>query len=128
MLVAKLISNMLVSGDFSNYFSKLPSALECAEPIVVAEGPLERESRIDGEERGSVSVVVMVVRDVAADAEAVAVAAEAWLRACDWELAGTAGSWRVVGVDTAASHFKERDSSGRFVWQFEADVTVVRSV
>lgn len=128
MLVANLISNMLVSGDFSNYFSKLPSALECAEPIVVAEGAFERESRIDGEERGIVPVTAMVVRDVSADAESVAIAAERWLRSCDWEQNSEAGHWRIVGIDTSAPFLKARDSSGRYVWQFGVDVKVVREI
>lgn len=128
MLIANLISNMLVSGDFSNYFSKLPSALESPEPIVVAEGPFERESRIDGEERGCVPVTVMVVRDVSADAESVAIAAELWLRSCDWERNGEAGYWRIVGIDTSAPFLKVRDSSGRYVWQFGVNVKVVREI
>ena len=126
--ISSLVSKALLSGDFSNYFSKLPSALDCEQPIVVCEGAYQRESRIDGEERGRVPVTVMVVRDVVAEAEGVAAACERWLRNCDWERDAEAGGWRIVGIDTEAPRFKERDSSGRYVWEFTANVTAVRSV
>lgn len=110
MRIASLVSKWLVAGDFSNYFSKVPSVLECAEPIVLAEGAFVRDSRIDGEERGAVAVSAMVVREVAADAEAVAIACEQWVRSFDWERDRDAWPLRVVGVDTTAPCFKERDS------------------
>ena len=128
MQVSSLISKALLSGDFSNHFSKLPSALDCEQPIVVCEGPFERESRIDGEERGTVPVTVMVVREVASEAEGVAAACERWLRGCDWERDAEAGGWRIVGIDTTAPRFKVRDSSGRYVWEFQVDVMAVRSI
>ena len=126
--IASLISSALLSGDFSNHFSKLPSALDCEQPIVVAEGAYQRESRIEGEERGRVPVTVMVVRDVASEAEGVAAACERWLRGCSWERDAEAGGWRIAGIDIEAPRFKERDSSGRYVWEFTVDVTAVRSV
>ena len=59
---------MLVSGDFSGCFSTFaPSAADEPEPVVLVEGPFARESRIDGEERGTVPVSVLVVRETAAD-------------------------------------------------------------
>ena len=128
MRIGFLISKALIRGNFSVYFSKVPSALECPEPIVVAEGVFERESRIDGEERGTIPVTVYVVREVSADAEAVAIAAEQWLRSCSWEPDSEAWPWRIAGIDTSAPHQKERDSSGRYVWQFNVLVTAVRSI
>lgn len=128
MRVGFLVSKALMRGDFSVYFSKVPSALECPEPIVVAEGAFERESRIDGEERGTVPVTVYVVRDVSADAEAVAIACEQRLRGCSWEPDSEAWPWRVAGIDTSTPHLKERDSSGRYVWRFDVEVTAVRSI
>ena len=129
MSCADCIRNLLVAGGFSELFSKSsPSALDCAEPIVVREGAFARSSRIEGEERGSAPVTVMVVRETAGDAESVAVACERWLRCCDWEHSAEDGGWRIVGIDTSAPAFKERDSSGRFVWEFQVDVTAVRSL
>lgn len=70
VLVANLIKNMLVSGDFSGCFSTFaPSATDEPEPVVLVEGPFERESRIEGEERGTVPVSVLVVREDAEEAE-----------------------------------------------------------
>lgn len=129
MSVADSIAKMLVDADFSSCFSKVcPSALDCAEPIVVLEGAFERESRMADEERGAVTVTVLVVREVAADAEGVAAAAELAVRRADWEPYADADGYRIVGIDTAAPAFKERDSSGRYVWAFEAECTVVRSL
>ena len=123
-----MISKALVASDFSNYFSKVPSAVECAEPIVLLEGAFERVSRIEGEERGTVPVEVLVVREVSADAEAISIACEQQVRRYQWELANEAWPWRVVGIDTSAPAFKERDSSGRFVWAFTVTVTVARAI
>ena len=124
-----MIGKCLASGGFSNTFSTFaPSALDCAEPIVLVEGAFERSTRIEGEERGAVPVEVLVVREVSADAEAVSIACEQCVRHWQWELANEAWPWRVVGIDTSAPCFKERDSSGRFVWRFEVSVTVARSV
>ena len=84
VLVANLIKNMLVSGDFSGYFSTFaPSAADEPEPVVLVEGPFTRESRIDGEERGIVPVSVLVVREDAEEAESLALALEAFLRGAD---------------------------------------------
>ena len=127
MSCADCIAKLLVAGGFSSLFSKSsPSALDCAEPIVVAEGEFRRTSRIDCEERGNVSATVMVVREVSRDAEEAASACEKWLRSCDWEACAEDGGWRIAGIDTAPPRLKERDSSGRFVWEFQVDVTAVR--
>lgn len=129
MSCAESIEKLLVDARFTSCFTKvLPSALDCAEPIVVVEGAFSRKSRMAEEERGSVAVTVMVVREVAADAESVAVAAELVVRRADWEPYADAGTNRIVGVDTTAPAFRERDSSGRYVWAFDVACTVVRSL
>lgn len=129
MSCAESIKKLLVDAHFTSYFTKvLPSAHDCEEPIVAVEGVFSRESRMAEEERGAVAVTVMVVREVAADAESVAVAAELVVRRADWEHYADAGTYRIVGVDTTAPAFKERDSSGRYVWAFDVACTVVRSL
>lgn len=129
MSCADSIAKLLADAHFSCYFSKVcPSALDCAEPIVVVEGAFSRDSRLAEEERGSVVVAVLVVREVSADAESVAVAAEMAVRRADWEPYADAGAYRIVGIDTSAPAFKERDSSGRYVWMFDVTCTVVRSL
>ena len=129
MSCADSIAKMLADAHFSCYFSKvLPSTLDCPEPIVVLEGAFERESRTAEEERGTVLVTVLVVREAAAYAEDVAVAAEQAVRRTDWEPYADSGHYRIVGIDTTAPSFKERDSSGRHVWSFSVECTVVRAL
>ena len=129
MSCADSIAKLLADAHFSCYFSKVsPSALDCAEPIVVLEGAFERDARMADEERGTVAVTVLVVREVAADAENVAADAERAVRRADWEPYADAEIYRIVGIDTTAPAFKERDSSGRFVWSFEVVCTVVRAL
>ena len=129
MSCADAIAKLLADAHFTSYFTKVrPSALDCAEPIVMTEGAFERDSRMAEEERGTVAVTVMVVREVAADAESVAIAAERAVRRADWEPYADAGPYRIVGIDTTAPAFRERDSSGRFVWAFDVACTVVRSL
>lgn len=129
MSCADSIAKLLADAHFSCYFSKVhPSALDCAEPIVAVEGAFSRDSRMAEEERGSVVVTALVVREVMADAESVAIAAEMAVRRADWEPYADAGAYRIVGIDTTAPAFKERDSSGRYVWAFDVSCSVVRSL
>ena len=129
MSCADAVAGMLGDAHFTSYFTKVcPSALDCAEPIVVTEGAFARDSRQVDEERGTVTVTVMVVREVAAYAESVAVACEHAVRSGSWEPHAEQWPWRIVGIDTSAPAFKERDSSGRFVWSFDVTCTVVRSL
>lgn len=128
MNIANQIKNILLSSGFSNVFSTIPSALDCAEPIVVSQGDFSREARRAEEERGTLPVTVLVVRDVAANAEAVAVSCERAVRGANWEPFAEAWPWRIVGVDTTAPAFKERDGSGRFIWALEADCTMARAL
>ena len=129
MSCADSIAELLADAHFSCYFSKVsPSALDCAEPIVVLEGEFSRDARMAEEERGTVAVTVLVVRETLADAEEVANAAEHAVRRADWEPYADADAYRIVGIDTTAPAFKERDSSGRFVWSFDAACMVVKTL
>ena len=129
MSCADSVAGILRDAHFTSYFTKVsPSALDCAEPIVVLDGGFERDSRMAEEERGTVAVTVLVVREALAEAENVATAAELAVRRADWEPYADAGTYRIVGIDTMAPIFKERDSSGRFVWSFEVACTVVRAL
>ena len=128
MQLSFLIAKALLEGDFASYFASLPSADVEPEPIVVREGRFERVSRMEAEERGTVTVAVMVVREMAATAEADAMSCERWIRTYGWEPVAENGSWRICGLDTTAPAFKERDGSGRFVYEFDVRLTVVRSL
>ena len=129
MIVAEMIASCLVAAQFPNVFPKtLPSAVDFPEAIVLVQGKFGRESRIEGEERGTLPVTVYVVRDLPAEAESVAIDVEKCIRRASWETFSESGPWRIAGLDTSAPSFNERDSSGRYVWQFEVTVTAVRSV
>lgn len=128
MQLAFLVANALLDGDFASYFASVPSTAVEPEPIVLRQGGFERTSRMEDEERGTVTVTVLVVREVDATAEADANACERWLRSYGWERHAENGSWRICGLDTAAPAFRERDGSGRFVWAFDVVLTVVRSL
>lgn len=128
MQLSFLVAKALLEGNFASYFASLPSADVEPEPIVLREGKFERTSRMEHEERGTVAVAVLVVREVAATAEADAQACERWIRTYGWEPVAENGSWRIVGLDTTAPSFKETDGSGRYVWAFDVVLTVVRGI
>ena len=128
MRLAFLVANALLDGDFASHFARIPSVADDPEAIVLREGAFERMSRMAEEERGTVTVTVLVVREVEAEAESVATAAERWMRRYGWERHAEDGSWRVVGLDTTAPTFRERDGSGRFVYSFDVTLTVVRAL
>ena len=92
MQLSFLVAKALLEGDFASYFASLPSADVEPEPIVLREGRFERTSRMVAEERGTVTVAVMVVREVAATAEADAWACERWIRRYGWEPVAENGS------------------------------------
>lgn len=118
-----------MDGDFASYFASVPSAADDPEPIVLRQGKFEREALLpDGGERGTCTVEALVVREVSADAEAVADACARWVRGWGWERHDEAYPWRIGGVDAGAPYFRERDSSGRYVWQFDIEVTAVRGL
>ena len=128
MSCADFIAKLLADAHFTSCFTKvLPSALDCSKPIVTVEGAFSRDSRLADEERGSVVVTVPMVREVMADAESVA-AAELAVKRADWKPYADVGGYRIVGIDTSAPAFRERDPSGRYVWAFDVTCTVVRSL
>ena len=126
MQLSFLIAKALLEGDFASYFASIPSAADDPEPIVLRQGKFEREAVLPDGERGHVAVAVLVVREVEADAEEDSQACERWIRRYGWEPVAENGTWRIAGLDTTAPHFIERDRSGRFVWGFDVELTVVR--
>lgn len=126
MQLSFLVARALLEGDFASYFASVPSAADDPEPIVLRQGKFEREAVLPDGERGHMAVTVLVVREVEADAEADAQGCERWIRRYGWEPVAENGTWRIVGLDTTAPSFVERDRSGRFVWGFDVILTVVR--
>lgn len=128
MSVKDSIAKLLVDSDFTSCFTKPVSALLCGEPIVVGEGGFERKSRLSEEERGTVVATVLVVRDDAYEAGAVALAAEHVVRHANWEPYADAAPYRIVDIDTTVPAYEGDDDTGRAVWSFKVTCTVVRGL
>ena len=127
--VTDAVAGMLRAAGVAGVFDFAPSAMLCAEPAVVHWSGFSRESRQDGEERGIASVEVLAVREKGADARDAAFACEAAVRSSgrsEWNAEGS--GVRILGIDTDAPTFRERDSSGRPVWAFTARLTVAREI
>ena len=120
--------SFLLRSHFTKVFTFSCSALKCAEPIVVRGEGFARDVKLVGEERGAVVVTVLVVRNVFADAESVAVACERVLREARWDSVADCGQFRVCGVDLGFPSFREQDRSGRYVWGLDVAVKVVREL
>mgnify|MGYP001675215698 CR=1 FL=1 len=97
MQLAFLIAKALLEGDFASYFARIPSAVEDPESVVLRQGRFERVSRMEHEERGTVTMAVLVVCEVEAEAEAEAEAdanaCERWIRSYGWEPVAENGAW-----------------------------------
>lgn len=126
--VARAVAGMLEGAGIGHVYYVAPSALDCAEPVVVLQGRFEREARLADEERGTSRVEVLVVRDCELAARADADACELALRRADWEPWADCGGCRVCGIDTVAPVRMGRDGSGRAVYGFEVLCTVVRQL
>lgn len=127
--VVGVVAGMLLASGMANVFTVAPSSLLCEEPIVVRWAGFSRESRQDGEERGTASVEVLVVRETDSGARDAAFLCEAAVRSSGraaWNAEGSGA--RILGIDTDAPSFRERDSSGRFVWAFTARMAVARGI
>ena len=122
-VVVEAVAGMLRAAGFADVFAFAPSALACAEPVVVQFAGFARESRQDGEERGVVRVEMLAVREREADAMDAAFACEAAVRVC-----GRAAGARILGIDTEAPALRTRDSSGRYAGAFNVLLTVAREI
>ena len=127
--VVDAVAGMLRAAGVGDVFCIAPSALLSEQPVVVRWEGFSRESRQDGEERGVASVEVFAVRETDAAACDVAILCEAAVRSsgrAEWNVAGF--GVRILGIDTDAPAFRERDSSGRSVWAFTVRLTVAREI
>ncbi len=127
--VTDAVAGMLRTAGVGDVFCFAPSALLCEQPVVVRWADFSRESRQDGEERGTASVEVLTVRVTDSEARDAAFLCEATVRSSGRSAWNAEGSGvRILGIDTSAPVFRERDSSGRFVWAFMARLTVAREI
>lgn len=111
---------------YSNVFDVAPSVRVCCEPIVLGGNGFECEARFaDGSVRGTEKVSVLVCCDDARDSENTCRAVWADLRGCGWPGLAALDCCRVVAVACGVPTYRGRDGSGRWLWGFEMDCTVV---
>lgn len=126
MGAASLCRAALRRMGYGNAYTCAPSARVCAEPIVLSGRGWKRSARLaDGGERGVERVCVVVCCDGAADADATCRAVARDLARASWDGDG-AGWCRMVAVSCGAPEYQGRDGSGRWLWGFSMDCTVVR--
>ena len=127
--VCAAVAAALGACGFADVLTSPPSAMLCAEPIVLSCGAWERLARLDdARERGVQTVGVLVCRDTPTEAESVCRAVEAALRGCAWEARLEGWRVRVAACDSDAPGPRGRDGSGRWLWGFDLLCTVVRDV
>ncbi len=117
---------MLRAGGMNDVYTLAPSALICAEPVVVRYVGFDREARLGCGERGVASVKVIVCRERAIDALAAVSLCEHILRTTEWEGFSPIATMRIAACDTEAPGEMRRDSSGRFTCDFTSKFTTIR--
>lgn len=121
------VKKLLEGAGVRDVYTAPPSVCECVEPVVVGRGTFEREERMEDCEHGAYALLVLVVRESAAEAYRVAADVERILHMSDWESAAVEGV-RINGMDAQAPVFEKRDSSGRHVCKVAVTVAATREV
>lgn len=124
------VAGALSGAGVPDVYTRPPSACMCEEPVVLCWKGFEREARFpSGEERGLAVAELMTVREADAAARDTAFFCERAVRGMQrgpWNEQGE--DVRFLAVDAGVPEFRGRDRSGRFVWGFEARLTVARSI
>ena len=111
---------------YSNVYDVPPSVRVCCEPVVLCGSGLDVEARFaDGSARGKEKISVLACCDDARDAESTCRGVWADVRGYGWAGIAALGGWRVVSVTAGLPTYRGRDGSGRWLWGFEMDCTVV---
>lgn len=121
-----LVRAALAEAGFAGVYTFPPSALLCAEPIVVTQGTYECEQRGDWGDAGYIECTVAVCRETAEAAYADAVGAEEALLAWDWSGLEGADRMRVMGLAVGAAYPSGRDASLRYLAEVQMRFRVVR--
>ena len=114
-----------MDGGIEDVFVRRPGVMECPDPVTIGHARYTRDERMVDGERGTCKVCVHVCRDTDAEARDAAECCERALKQGSWERYGEDA---VVSVDASAPEFKERDSSGRYVYELEVVLVVDRSL
>lgn len=126
MRVEEAVKSMLEAAGVADVFTAPPSVIECAEPVVVGRAAFEGDMELAYGERGPAKVGVLVCREVRDDARDAAYACETALLDVEWERFANVDGARICSVRVGAPAYKERDGSGRYVYELVVLVDVVR--
>lgn len=127
MIVEMAIAAILKDADIEGVSIARQSVLTCPECVRVGHAAYKSEERFTEGECGACEVVVLICRDTDMKAKSVADACESAIKQAMWERYADMGRERICSMDAARPKFKERDSSGRYVYQVAVSVTVDRS-
>lgn len=127
MIVELAIAAILKDADIESVSIVRQSVLECPESVRVGNAKCKGAERFADGERDECEVTVYVCRDTDTEARRVADVCEQAIRQAMWEPYAESGRERICSMDAARPEFKERDSSGRYVYQVVVSVTVDRS-
>lgn len=126
MKLEKAIKKLLEIAGVSDVYVAPPSVTECAEPICVGHAVYDREAKLPGSERGRATASVHVCRETDAAAQDAAFGCERALAAAAWERMRDLKGGQIVACDVGSPAFKERDGSGRFVYEITLEFTIKR--
>lgn len=120
------VAKWLIAAGFKGVIAGTVSALMRPEPIAVVSEGYKRDARTRNAERGVFNLRVYVVREVAAEAGKIALAAEWACRRASWKAGDATCGWTLCGVDTTVPAFEGYDNSGRAVFAFAVRLTCER--
>lgn len=121
-----VIASALRDAGVANVYTFPPSALTCAQPVVVEQGELVRDLETDAGMLGTLHCAVRVCRDSFDDSIMAVLEVEVALRGWDWSGAASAGGLKVRGVDVSAARPAGMDGSLRYLSIVELAVRVMR--
>lgn len=126
MKIAKAVKKLLDDAGAKDVYVAPPSIATCAEPICVGRAEYERDTKLAGGDRGSAHVWVRVCRETDEAAQDAAFACEKMLRDATWERVRDVKGGQIRGCSVEPPAFKERDDSGRYVYEVALELTIKR--
>lgn len=126
MKLEKAIKKLLEIAGMHDVYVAPPSVTGCAEPICVGRAVYDREAKLAGGERGRATASVLVCRETDTSAQDAAFGCERALVSAAWERVRDVRGGQIVSCDVGTPVFKERDGSGRFVYEIALEFTIKR--
>lgn len=124
MMVEMVVANILMAAGIDGVTIKRPRVEDSAESVVVGRGKYTRDEQLVDGERGRYEASVLVARDTEEEAIDMAWEVEITLRESAWEPFNECESEYVCSIEPYAPAFREKDSSGRYVYEVLATIVV----